>query len=579
MAYEVLARKWRPQQFDQVVGQSHVIKTLQNAIESERVAHAYLFVGPRGVGKTSIARIMAKALNCMTNRNGVPCDTCTSCKEISGGNNLDVLEIDGASNTGVDNIRDLRDNVKFLPTRGPFKIYIIDEVHMLSIGAFNALLKTLEEPPPHVKFIFATTEPQKVPATILSRCQRFDLRRISTGDISTHLAKIAKAEGVAIDDDAIYALARGAEGGLRDAESALDQVIAFRGKNITEEDVLSVFGLVSRRQLESLSGAVLNGSIPEVLTVVAELDAAGKDLQRLSSEVLDYFRHLLVMAYAPSVVDKQEIPEHQWHVYKDQAASADPDRLIKIVELLILAQSQLKFALSRRIVIETALIRCARASTVATLDQVIAELKGAASGEISGESYTSPAAAARPIAAVRESTPAPSSPRPSAEKKTTDPIVASPNPSGELELLTNHWPQVCQKVGIIAPLAKSYVLDTRPVEITDVACTIGCDPEFSGHLQYLQHPKCKLGFQHAINDVIGRQVTVHFIELKTDQSGKMPSDIPVRPEKNAESSADDTTYGGLPPGDEVSAKRKWAEDPAVKRAMETFNGRISDIRQ
>ena len=238
MAYEVLARKWRPQQFDDVVGQEHVTQTLKNAITSERVAHAYLFVGPRGVGKTSTARIFAKALNCEKGPTATPCDKCDSCREITAGNSLDVLEIDAASNTGVDNVRDLRENVRYAPARGPFKIYIIDEVHMLSVAAFNALLKTLEEPPAHVKFIFATTEPQKVPATILSRCQRFDLRRISMSDIVERLSEIAEAEKIEIDEDALLAIARGAEGGLRDAESALDQFIAFRGKTSAKKTSL-----------------------------------------------------------------------------------------------------------------------------------------------------------------------------------------------------------------------------------------------------------------------------------------------------------------------------------------------------
>jgi len=582
MAYEVLARKWRPQQFDQVVGQGHVTQTLQNAIGSSRVAHAYLFVGPRGVGKTSIARIMAKALNCMTNRKGIPCDQCDACREISNGNSLDVLEIDGASNTGVDNIRDLRDNVKFLPARGPFKIYIIDEVHMLSIGAFNALLKTLEEPPPHVKFIFATTEPQKVPATILSRCQRFDLRRISTGDIAAHLGKISKAEGVEIDDDALYALARGAEGGLRDAESALDQVISFRGKTITEEDVLSVFGLVSRQHLETLCSAVLDGNIPDILRVIAELDAAGKDLQRLAAEVLDYFRNILVMAYAPEVIDRQEVPEYQWKLYKEQAGKVDSGRLTRMVEVLILAQGQLKFAISRRIILEMALIRAARSATIATLDEVIKELKLAADGVetgASGSSFT-------PVNQGR-STPEPTAYRgnaePSPQKKTSEPVNSPSDqpPGDELQLLTNHWPQICAKVGHMAPLARSYVKDTRPFSLTEMVCEVGCDPEFTGHIPYLQHAKCVLALQHAIADVIGRKVSVHVIELDQAQTGQLPSDIVVPESDASETKAGETSTGEHPASrpTEVSAKRKWAEDPAVKRTMELFNGRISDIRE
>lgn len=576
MAYEVLARKWRPQQFDQVVGQGHVTQTLQNAIGSNRVAHAYLFVGPRGVGKTSIARIMAKALNCMTNRNGIPCDACDACREISSGTSLDVLEIDGASNTGVDNIRDLRDNVKFLPARGPFKIYIIDEVHMLSIGAFNALLKTLEEPPPHVKFIFATTEPQKVPATILSRCQRFDLRRISTGDIAAHLGKISVAEGVTISDDALYALARGAEGGLRDAESALDQVISFRGKNISEEDVLSVFGLVSRQHLETLCTAILDGNIPDILHVVSELDAAGKDLQRLATEVLDYFRNILVMAFAPEVIDRQEVPEYQWKLYKEQAGKVDSGRLTRMVEVMITAQGQLKFALSRRIVLEMALIRAARSAVIATLDEVIQELKAVSDSD--GHESASPDRSTH----ASESYSSRTVDSPPAQKKTFEPVTISTSPEeGEIQLLVNHWAQICAKVGTMAPLARAYVRNTRPYSISELVCEVGCDPEFSEHIPYLQHSKCVLAFQHAIADVIGRKVSVHVKELDQSQTGQLPSDIVVPESDASETRAGETSTGEHPASrpPEISAKRKWAEDPAVKRTMELFNGRISDIRE
>ena len=241
------------------MGQGHVVRTLANAIESDRIAHAYMFVGPRGIGKTSVARIFAKALNCEKGPTATPCNSCDLCKEIMHGNAMDVIEIDGASNNGVEQIRDLRQSVQYTAAKARYKIYIIDEVHMLSASAFNALLKTLEEPPSHVKFMFATTEVHKVPATILSRCQRFDLRKIATHDIVDRLTLIAKAEKVELDEAALMAIARGADGGLRDAQSALDQIIAFQGKKVTEEDVLSVFGLVSWKAIEDISNAILGG--------------------------------------------------------------------------------------------------------------------------------------------------------------------------------------------------------------------------------------------------------------------------------------------------------------------------------
>ncbi|MDD5708434.1 MAG: DNA polymerase III subunit gamma/tau [Kiritimatiellae bacterium] len=392
MAYEVLARKWRPRQFEDVIGQEHVTRTLKHAIESGRVAHAYLFVGPRGIGKTTLSRIFAKALNCAKGPTTQPCDECDHCREIMAGNSLDVLEIDGASNTGVDNIRDLRDAVQFAPARARTKIYIIDEVHMLSIGAFNALLKTLEEPPPHVKFIFATTEVDKLPATIISRCQRFDLRRIPAASIVANLQRIAESEKVKVESDALLAIARGAEGGMRDALSALDQIISFKGATVTEADVLAVFGLVSRDQLERLATAILKGDMAGSLRLIDELDRGGKDLRRLVLELLEHFRNLLVRQYLGGETAALDVTPEQLRALDTEAELADSARVLRVAELLADLEGRLRHALSRRTLLETTLVRCCRAATVATLDQVLRQLTAL--------QQTAPASAEEPAAAA-----------------------------------------------------------------------------------------------------------------------------------------------------------------------------------
>ncbi|MEI6218733.1 MAG: DNA polymerase III subunit gamma/tau, partial [bacterium] len=499
--YTVLARKWRPRQFDDVVGQTHVTDTLKNAIQTGRIAHAYLFVGPRGIGKTSIARILAKALNCEKGPTITPCDNCDSCREVAEGRSMDVLEIDGASNNKVEDIQNLRETVKYLPARDRFKIYVIDEVHMLTSSAFNALLKTLEEPPPHVKFIFATTEPQKILPTIVSRCQRFDLSRIPVALIVQRLSDIAKAEKVDVDQNALTAVARGAEGGLRDAESALDQLISFTGGKIVEVDVLSVFGLISGQALVEMVDAILNGDVPVLMTTVAAIDHAGKDLQRLGIDLLSYFRNLLVMTYSSNTIDGVDVLADEADILKRQTRMTSPERLLKIADILIEADGRLRYALSKRTLLEVALIRCARMGSTMTIDEIVAQLNrlknhlGAPqTGAARPASRPDPVAKRAPEFEAKAVAKAPAQVcEPADEGVRQDSVVqrvpAVADVGDEVALLRGKWRSIVDGVEKSAPLAKSAILDACPMSIEDDVVVIGFDPEFAAHMKRMDIPR------------------------------------------------------------------------------------------
>ena len=560
MSYQVIARKYRPQRFSDVVGQEHVTQTLANAIVCGRIAHAYLFCGPRGTGKTTIARIFAKCLNCTGGPKAEFPEDDLRCIEITDGRSLDVIEIDGASNRGIDEIRELRDSVRYAPASSKFKIYIIDEVHMLTKEAFNALLKTLEEPPAHVKFMFATTEPEKVLPTILSRCQRFDLRRISNTLIVRHLAVIAQKENVTIDADALLAIARGADGGMRDAESILDQLISFCGNKIEEADVLAMFGLASRVQIMGLVRALLERNSAGALHELGQLINGGKELSRVLSEILNLLRNLLVLNVARGDWSLVEVTEAEKESLAPLTSLADAGAIGRMLEVLADCEMRLRDATSRRIFLEVAFIKSIQAADAVPLDVVLQKLQ-----QLRADDPDTGVASPRPFAqATPKPTPltvAPIANPPPAIAKT----VSSASP------LETVWRALLDAVGRVSPFTRSYLLEGHPVSSGNGVFTIGYDPEFSDHLSLVDNSKNQTVIQTKLAELGMPGMLVKFVQSERPVDWAAPRSAELPP----------ATPGSTPvkkPVKESLTEKDFKNDPLIKKALEIFEGRIVDIR-
>ncbi len=567
-SYQVIARKYRPQRFADVVGQEHVTQTLGNAIASGRIAHAYLFSGPRGTGKTTIARIFAKCLNATDGPTVDFQDDDERCVEITEGRSLDVLEIDGASNNGVEQVRELRDTAPYAPATCRYKVYIIDEVHMLTTAAFNALLKTLEEPPAHVKFVFATTEPEKVLPTILSRCQRFDLRRIPAAKIVSHLELIAKQEGVKIEPAALQAIARGADGGMRDAESTLDQLISFCGDAVKEKDVLSIFGLSSQSQVLSLSGAVLQADAARALDEFHELTTGGKELSRLVGDLLNHFRNLMVYQVSGADTGILEISEAEKNALAEQAQWADQAAVARVLEVFSDCELQLRHATSKKILVEVHLMKAIDAARAMSLNDVLDQLQHLRDSE-GGDALpvqSTPKTTAKPTRQIAQPEP---DVKPVPQVKEEPEAVDRPVSATDLRSL---WSVMMGSLGLFS---RAYFQEAFFKAMDGNEATIGFPEAFAPQMELANTKETNQSLVAALSKAghSVRVVSYVIAERPADWAPLMAGPT----EDVAEAPAADKDGEPLPPKGPID-KKEFENDPLIQKALEVFKGQIVDVR-
>lgn len=547
--YTVLARRYRPGGFSDLIGQEAISQVLTNAIKHNRVAHAYLFTGARGVGKTSAARILAKALNCEKGPSTSPCGTCSICYAIATGEDVDVLEIDGASNRGIDEVREIRNNVQYRPSRSRFKIYIIDEVHMLTGPAFNALLKTLEEPPAHVKFIFATTEVQKIPITILSRCQRFDFSSIGTKQIAAHLQEITSKEGLEAEPDAIELIARRAGGSMRDAQSLLDQALSFSNGKITRDEVHRLIGAVDENHIMDLAEAILKGESAKVLELMDQTNSKGLQMGELVEQMISFWRDLMVFVSSNQIPPDASIATSQHDRFKNMARAIPLDTVLAGLDVLSLTKMRLKATHQPRIMVEFGLIRLSRLANLIPVQQILQQLQSGGIPTVGQTPNQQQAASPEGL-----------------KKKLINEsggIILPQSEQPEVRLSSENipsiWPQVIELTGPM--LGNELKKAGTPAISGPNALVIEFSRQYNQALEYCSDPARILRIQNALGKITGQSWVV-----------RVASKVVTNPEELVEETP--AVVEPVVSKPKVNPKDAAEKEPLVQRALEIFNAQI-----
>ena len=558
MSYIVLSRRYRPKSFNEIVGQKHVVATLVNALQSDRVAHAYLFAGPRGVGKTSMARILSKALNCQKGTTGTPCNKCSTCNSITNGNDIDVLEIDGASNRGIDEIRNIRQNVGYAPAVSKHKIYIIDEVHMLTKEAFNALLKTLEEPPEHVKFIFATTSPSRVPDTVQSRCQRFDFKNISIADISDRLAQICKSENIAAEEEVLQSIAKYARGGLRDSESILDQLASFCHEKITLRDVYDIFGVVSEEKLSGLINSFTEKKPELSIEIFHGIMEGGRDIEGFIDQLLLYIRDLLLVSVCKKENDTIETVSGDLNLLRTQSSSFSPETLMYMFQVISEAKTKTRDLLQQKIYLEVLFVKLATMEELKPLSSVLDKIEGMKKmfeGNIEDTGKT--------ISISKTDVTAPAKPEIQAKPSHAHDSIALDKKISPDKNLADTWNKAMIELQSKKKTTWAVLKNARISNIDGNDAIVEIPKNYLVHKERLEKPEEKRIIDSCLEKVTGRKISVKII---VSENGFQATD------------RKSSSHGVVQEG-----RKKKLDDiknePMVKKAVEFFDGSIVNVRE